>query len=92
MIRKVGLLPTDNHQQVPFAYKMYPDWLCRLGPVERFQESLSVDVKIEFLDVWYVISTFRTVYAYIIVFGRDTFASVGFSSEHDCPLPHQTRS
>lgn len=23
MIEKVGLLPAGNHQQVPFAYKMY---------------------------------------------------------------------
>ncbi|KAF8074124.1 hypothetical protein FPV67DRAFT_1480849 [Lyophyllum atratum] len=53
MIHKVGLLPADNHQQVPFAYKMY----TRADDVgweqsNAFKAAFSVDVDIEFLGVW----------------------------------------
>ncbi|PFH47920.1 hypothetical protein AMATHDRAFT_6302 [Amanita thiersii Skay4041] len=53
MIHKVGLLPADNFQQVPFAYKMY----TRTDNVgweqsNAFKKAFSVDVKIEFLGVW----------------------------------------
>ncbi|KAG5649691.1 hypothetical protein H0H81_002474, partial [Sphagnurus paluster] len=53
MIHKVGLLPADNHQQVPFAYKMYTraddmGWQQSNG----FKLAFSVDVDIEFLGVW----------------------------------------
>ncbi|KAF5377885.1 hypothetical protein D9615_006800 [Tricholomella constricta] len=53
MIHKVGLLPADNHQQVPFAYKMY----TRADDVgweqsNAFMLAFSVDVDIEFLGVW----------------------------------------
>ena len=55
MIHKVGLLPADNRQQVPFAYKMYTR-TDRIGWEQStaFKEAFSVDVKIEFLGVWYV--------------------------------------
>ncbi|RXW23141.1 hypothetical protein EST38_g2693 [Candolleomyces aberdarensis] len=53
MIHKVGLLPACNHQQVPFAYKMYkrPD---ELGwkQSNAFKKAFSIDVEIEFLGVW----------------------------------------
>ena len=53
MIHKVGLLPACNHQQVPFAYKMYkrPD---ELGwkQSNAFKKAFSIDVDIEFLGVW----------------------------------------
>ncbi|KAF8727627.1 hypothetical protein AX14_003737 [Amanita brunnescens Koide BX004] len=53
MIHKVGLLPKDNHQQLPFAYHMYSrtdsvGWDQSNG----FKKSFSVDVPIEFLGVW----------------------------------------
>ncbi|KAJ3532306.1 hypothetical protein NMY22_g7794 [Coprinellus aureogranulatus] len=53
MLHKVGLLPTCNHQQVPFAYKMYkrPDeygW----KQSNAFKKAFSIDVDIEFLGVW----------------------------------------
>ena len=35
MIEKVGLLPAGNHQQVPFAYKMYMQD-DDMGPCPRF--------------------------------------------------------
>ncbi|TFK33616.1 hypothetical protein BDQ12DRAFT_766453 [Crucibulum laeve] len=53
MIHKVGLLPTGNRQQVPFAYKMYtrPDdegW----KQSNAFRKAFSIVVDIEFLGVW----------------------------------------
>jgi len=54
MIHKIGLLPACNHQQVPFAYKMYtrPD---ELGWKESnaFKRAFSIHVDIEFVGVWY---------------------------------------
>jgi uncharacterized protein (DUF2235 family) len=53
MLHKVGLLPTCNHQQVPFAYKMY----TRTDEVgwqqsNAFKRAFSIDVSIEFIGVW----------------------------------------
>jgi len=57
MIHKVGLLPPDNRQQVPFAYKMYTrtdttGW----DQSNAFKQAFSLNVKIEFLGVWCVIA------------------------------------
>ena len=54
MIHKVGLLPKDNFQQVPFAYKMYKraDHVGWEQSTE-FKKAFSVDVNIEFIGVWY---------------------------------------
>ncbi|KAF9039699.1 hypothetical protein BDZ89DRAFT_981890 [Hymenopellis radicata] len=53
MIHKVGLLPACNHQQIPFAYKMYTDesetgW----KQSNAFKKAFSIDVDIEFIGVW----------------------------------------
>ncbi|KAL6304814.1 hypothetical protein BKA93DRAFT_250549 [Sparassis latifolia] len=53
MIHKVGLLPASNHQQVPFAYKMF----TRTDDVgwkqsNAFKKAFSMDVDIEFIGVW----------------------------------------
>ncbi|KAK2462564.1 hypothetical protein APHAL10511_005407 [Amanita phalloides] len=53
MIHKIGLLPADNHQQVPFAYKMY----TRTDTIgwdqsKAFKTAFSVHVPIEFIGVW----------------------------------------
>ncbi|KAG6916803.1 hypothetical protein DXG01_005268 [Tephrocybe rancida] len=53
MIHKVGLLPACNHQQVPFAYKMF----SRVDEIgwqqsNAFKKAFSVDVPIEFIGVW----------------------------------------
>lgn len=53
MLHKVGLLPAGNHQQVPFAYKMY----TRADNVgweqsDAFKKAFSVEVPIEFIGVW----------------------------------------
>ncbi|GLB38791.1 putative uncharacterized alpha/beta hydrolase domain (DUF2235) [Lyophyllum shimeji] len=53
MLHKVGLLPADNHQQVPFAYTMYTR-TDDLGweQSNAFKAAFSVDVNIEFVGVW----------------------------------------
>ncbi|TFK33598.1 hypothetical protein BDQ12DRAFT_690919 [Crucibulum laeve] len=53
MLHKVGLLPADNFQQVPFAYKMYTS-VDDIGweQSNEFKKAFSVDVDIEFLGVW----------------------------------------
>ncbi|KAL0570753.1 hypothetical protein V5O48_011207 [Marasmius crinis-equi] len=53
MIHKVGLLPRCNHQQVPFAYKMYSredetGW----KQSGAFKQAFSIDVDIELVGVW----------------------------------------
>ncbi|KAF8660902.1 hypothetical protein AX16_001530 [Volvariella volvacea WC 439] len=53
MIHKVGLLPADNWQQVPFAYKMYTR-TDGLGweQSKAFKRAFSNDVGIDFIGVW----------------------------------------
>ncbi|KAL0061353.1 hypothetical protein AAF712_011811 [Marasmius tenuissimus] len=53
MIHKVGVLPACNHQQVPFAYKMYTR-TDELGwkQSNAFKKAFSIDADIEFLGVW----------------------------------------
>lgn len=53
MVHKVGLLPADNHQQVPFAYQMFSrtddiGW----AQSTAFKKAFSIDVDIEFIGVW----------------------------------------
>lgn len=53
MVHKVGLLPKSNHQQVPFAYKMYSredetGWKQSAA----FKKAFSIDVDIQLLAVW----------------------------------------
>lgn len=53
MLHKVGLLPADNHQQVPFAYKMFTrcdktGWKQSVA----FKKAFSINVDIEFVGVW----------------------------------------
>ena len=50
---QVGLLPACNHQQVPFAYKMFSredetGW----SQSNAFKKAFCVDVDIEFIGVW----------------------------------------
>ncbi|KAJ7292621.1 hypothetical protein C8J57DRAFT_1428731 [Mycena rebaudengoi] len=54
----VGLLPTCNHQQVPFAYKMYSredetGWKQSTA----FKKAFSIDVDIELVAVWDTVSS-----------------------------------
>jgi len=53
MIHKVGLLPACNHQQVPFAYRMFTD-TSETGWAQStaFKKAFSIDVDIEFIGVF----------------------------------------
>ncbi|KIM41061.1 hypothetical protein M413DRAFT_72257 [Hebeloma cylindrosporum] len=82
MIHKVGLLPTCNHQQVPFAYKMYTTadddgW----KQSNAFKRAFSNSVEIEFLGVWQVFSSAQTAKTTRLTCSffphRDTVNSVG---------------
>jgi uncharacterized protein (DUF2235 family) len=58
MLHKVGLLPRCNHQQVPFAYKMYSqedDTGWRQS--SSFKKAFSINVDIEFVGVWDTVSS-----------------------------------
>lgn len=58
MIHKVGLLPAGNHQQVPFAYKMFSrDDSEGWRQSTAFKKAFSNDVEIEFLGVWDTVSS-----------------------------------
>lgn len=53
MIHKIGLLPPNNFEQVPFAYKMY----TRADTIgweqsNEFKKAFSNHVDIEFIGVW----------------------------------------
>ncbi|KAJ7123421.1 hypothetical protein C8R44DRAFT_620488 [Mycena epipterygia] len=50
MIHAVGLLPVDNHQQIPFAYRIYARAEERQS--NAFKKAFSNDVPIEFIGVW----------------------------------------
>lgn len=53
MLHKVGLLSKDNHEQVPFAYKLYECSRRKANKLAaRFKKAFSRDVPIEFLGVW----------------------------------------
>lgn len=52
---QVGLLPTGNSQQVPFAYQMYTrDDKDGWKQSKQFKEAFSMDIGVEFLGVWYL--------------------------------------
>ncbi|KAF8878547.1 hypothetical protein BD779DRAFT_1447634 [Infundibulicybe gibba] len=58
MIHRVGLLTPCNHQQVPFAYKMFTrtdddGW----EQSNAFKRAFSIDVDIEFIGVWDTINS-----------------------------------
>lgn len=53
MLHKIGLLPANNHNQVPFAYSLYTNvteegW----NQSNAFKRSFGIDVEIDFLGVW----------------------------------------
>ncbi|KAL0575790.1 hypothetical protein V5O48_006188 [Marasmius crinis-equi] len=52
MIHKVGLLPRFNHEQVPFAYKMYSRGEKGRKQSRKFKETFSINVDIELLGLW----------------------------------------
>ncbi|CDO73380.1 hypothetical protein BN946_scf185013.g14 [Trametes cinnabarina] len=58
MIHKVGLLPAGNHEQVPFAYKMFArDDELGWKQSTAFKKVFSIDVDIDFIGVWDTVSS-----------------------------------
>ena len=81
MLQKVGLLPQSNSEQLPFAYAMYArDDEEGLKLSMQFKRTFSVDVKIQFLGVWYVIPPIDQFSASCLF--RDTVQSVGLIPKH----------
>jgi uncharacterized protein (DUF2235 family) len=63
-LSQVGLLPAGNHQQVPFAYKMFSqDDDAGWKQSTMFKKAFSTDVEIEFVGVWYALCFPRDTYA-----------------------------
>ncbi|KAI0333978.1 hypothetical protein GY45DRAFT_1243335 [Cubamyces sp. BRFM 1775] len=57
-ITSVGLLPACNHQQVPFAYKMFTrDDELGWKQSTSFKKAFSIDVDIDFIGVWDTVSS-----------------------------------
>lgn len=53
MLHRVGLLPPQNHQQIPFAYKMYTRTDKDADIVSKeYKETFSINVEINFIGVW----------------------------------------
>lgn len=53
MLTKVGLLPKDNVEQVPFAWKMYTQTGASAeSNAEGYKKIFSRTIEIEFLGVW----------------------------------------
>ena len=56
MLQKVGLLPTWNLEQLPFAYSMYlKDDYDGQQLSAQFKQTFCFDVEIKFLGIWYVV-------------------------------------
>ena len=81
MLQKVGLLPPCNHEQLPFAYAMYArDDKEGLKLSLQFKRTFSIDVRVKFVGVWYVI---RLIYqSPVSHLRRDTVQSVGVIPKH----------
>jgi len=81
MLQKVGLLPPCNLEQLPFAYAMYArddDEGLKLSL--QFKRTFSIDVRVKFLGVWYVIHHISQLP--ISHPRRDTVQSVGLIPRH----------
>ena len=81
MLQKIGLIPTCNLEQLPFAYAMYArEDYDGLMLSTLFKRTFSIDVRITFLGVWYVVrpvNRLRTLSPC-----RDTVHSVGLVEKH----------
>ncbi|GLB38659.1 putative uncharacterized alpha/beta hydrolase domain (DUF2235) [Lyophyllum shimeji] len=61
-LHKVGLLPRENEQQIPFAYKLYKrEDAAGLALCAGFKQTFCQDVKVEFVGVWDTVSSVGVV-------------------------------
>ncbi|KAF8073979.1 hypothetical protein FPV67DRAFT_1739295 [Lyophyllum atratum] len=57
-LHKIGLLPRENEQQIPFAYKLYKrEDKDGLKLSAGFKQTFCQDVKIDFMGVWDTVSS-----------------------------------
>ena len=74
----MGLLPAGNHQQVPFAYKMFSrDDDVGWHQSTVFKKVFTTDVEIEFVGVWYALCYTRYTHQLANAWRRDTVCPVG---------------
>ncbi|KAI0769028.1 hypothetical protein BD413DRAFT_87062 [Trametes elegans] len=58
MLHKIGLLPRDNPEQIPFAYKLYTKTdKDSLALAAGFKQTFCRTVEIEFVGVWETVSS-----------------------------------
>ncbi|KAL7280019.1 hypothetical protein ACG7TL_006433 [Trametes sanguinea] len=58
MLHKIGLLPRDNPEQIPFAYKLYKQTdKDSLELAAGFKQTFCRNVEIEFVGVWETVSS-----------------------------------
>jgi len=58
MLHKVGLLPADNKQQIPYAWRMYKDTSKKGWDLSRqFKDNFCSDVNIDFIGVFDTVSS-----------------------------------
>ncbi|KAK0504323.1 hypothetical protein EDD18DRAFT_1305975 [Armillaria luteobubalina] len=62
MLYKVGLLPRDNQEQIPFAYKLYKqDDEAGMELSNGFKHTFCRNVQIEFMGVWDTVASVGVV-------------------------------
>ncbi|KAJ7643717.1 hypothetical protein FB45DRAFT_280795 [Roridomyces roridus] len=53
MLHKVGLLPRDNQEQIPFAFKMYKDTSAAgMKTAAGYKDTFCQDVTVDFMGIW----------------------------------------
>ncbi|KAF7348219.1 hypothetical protein MSAN_01775300 [Mycena sanguinolenta] len=58
MLHKVGLLPRDNQEQVPFAYKMYQKTSAAgIELAAGYKQTFCQTVQVDFLGIWDTVSS-----------------------------------
>ncbi|KAJ7741369.1 hypothetical protein B0H16DRAFT_1565561 [Mycena metata] len=58
MLHKVGLLPRDNQEQIPFAFKMYKDnSTSGIQLAAGYKQTFCQTVQVEFMGVWDTVSS-----------------------------------
>jgi len=58
MLHKVGLLPRDNQEQIPFAFKMYQKTSAAgIALAAGYKQTFCQNVQVEFLGIWETVSS-----------------------------------
>lgn len=90
MYFKVGLLPKDNDEQIPFGYKLYKRTdKASIELCAGFKQTYCQTVKVEFMGVWFVLSRYNNAFSERNNPGIPCRASALLQDAH-CPSPIQT--